>query len=131
VGADTGVGLGTSEPGRRSDVATLKTHARLDGSDLVISGQKLWITNGTRADMIILAVRTSPDRYKGVSLVLFPTTTKGFSVGKKLSKIGNLASDTAELFFDECRVPLSNVLGELNQGFYYIMHNFQGERLAA
>jgi len=63
--------------------------------------------------------------------VLFPTATKGFSVGKKLRKIGMLASDTAELFFDECRVPLSNVLGEMNRGFYYIMENFQGERLAA
>ena len=131
VAGEAVLALGISEPGGGSDVAALKTQARIVGGDLVISGQKLWITNGTRADMIILAVRTSPDRYKGVSMVLFPTATKGFSVGKKLSKIGNMASDTAELFFDECRVPLSNVLGELNQGFYYIMHNFQGERLAA
>ncbi len=123
--------LGISEPGGGSDVAALKTVARSNGGDLVISGQKLWITNGTRADFIILAVRTAEDRYKGVSLVLFPTKTKGFSVGKKLSKIGNMASDTAELFFDECRIPQRNVLGELNKGFYYIMHNFQGERLAA
>jgi citronellyl-CoA dehydrogenase len=123
--------LGISEPGGGSDVAALKTRARIDGGDLVISGQKLWITNGTRADFIILAVRTAEDRYKGVSLVLFPTKTKGFSVGKKLSKIGNMASDTAELFFDECRIPRRNVLGELNKGFYYVMHNFQGERLAA
>lgn len=123
--------LGISEPGGGSDVAALKTVARADGGDLVISGQKLWITNGTRADFIILAVRTAEDRYKGVSLVLFPTKTKGFSVGKKLSKIGNMASDTAELFFDECRIPKRNVLGELNKGFYYVMHNFQGERLAA
>ncbi len=131
VAGDTVLALGISEPGGGSDVAALTTQARLDGGDLVISGQKLWITNGTRADMIILAVRTSPDRHKGISLVLFPTATQGFSVGKKLSKIGNMASDTAELFLDECRVPLSNVLGEWNRGFYYIMHNFQGERLAA
>ena len=123
--------LGISEPGGGSDVAAIKTRARLDGDDLVISGQKLWITNGTRADFIVLAVRTGGEGHRGVSLVLFPTKTKGFSVGKKLKKIGNLASDTAELFFDECRIPARNILGEMNRGFYYIMENFQGERLAA
>src|SRR5579871_6372271 len=80
--------LGISEPGGGSDVAALTTAARRDGNDFVISGQKLWITNGTRADMIILAVRTGEAGHKGISLVLFPTQTKGFSVGKKLSKIG-------------------------------------------
>ncbi len=109
----------------------MKTRARIDGDELVISGQKLWITNGTRADFIILAVRTGAEGHKGVSMVLFPTKTKGFSVGKKLKKVGNMASDTAELFFDECRIPMRNVLGEMNKGFYYVMHNFQGERLAA
>jgi citronellyl-CoA dehydrogenase len=123
--------LGISEPSGGSDVAALKTRARIDGGDLVISGQKLWITNGTRADFIVLAVRTGAEGHKGISLVLFPTRTKGFSVGKKLRKIGNLASDTAELFFDECRIPVTNVLGEMNRGFYYVMENFQGERLAA
>jgi citronellyl-CoA dehydrogenase len=123
--------LGISEPGGGSDVAAIKTHARIDGGDLVISGQKLWITNGTRADFIILAVRTGEDRYKGISFVIFPTKTKGFSVGKKLDKIGMLSSDTAELFFDECRIPRRYVLGEMNRGFYYVMENFQGERLAA
>src|SRR5579864_3616293 len=131
VAGDTIAALGISEPGGGSDVAALKTRARIDGGDLVISGQKLWITNGTRADFIILAVRTGGEGHKGVSLVLFPTKTKGFSVGKKLKKIGNLASDTAELFFDECRIPARNILGEMNRGFYYIMENFQGERLAA
>ena len=123
--------LAVSEPGGGSDVAAIKTHARIDGDDLVVSGQKLWSTNGCRADFIVLAVRTGPEGHKGISLVLFPARTPGFSVGKKLSKIGNLASDTAELFFDECRVPKRLVLGELNTGFYYIMQNFQGERLAA
>ena len=123
--------LGISEPGGGSDVAAIETRARIDGDDLVVSGQKLWITNGCRADFIVLAVRTGPEGHKGISLVLFPTTTAGFSVGKKLSKIGNLASDTAELFFDGCRIPRRNVLGEMNRGFYYIMQNFQGERLAA
>jgi alkylation response protein AidB-like acyl-CoA dehydrogenase len=131
VAGDMIAALGISEPGGGSDVAALKTRARTDGDELVISGQKLWITNGTRADFIILAVRTGGEGHKGVSLVLFPTRTKGFSVGKKLAKIGNMASDTAELFFDECRIPTRYVLGEMNRGFYYIMHNFQGERLAA
>jgi citronellyl-CoA dehydrogenase len=123
--------LGISEPGGGSDVAAIKTRARIEGDELVISGQKLWITNGTRADYIVLAVRTGGEGHKGISLVLFPTSTKGFSVGKKLKKIGNLASDTAELFFDECRVPTRYILGEKDKGFYYIMENFQGERLVA
>jgi citronellyl-CoA dehydrogenase len=123
--------LGISEPGGGSDVAAIKTRARIEGDELVISGQKLWITNGTRADYIVLAVRTGGEGHKGISLVLFPTSTKGFSVGKKLKKIGNLASDTAELFFDECRVPTRYILGEKDRGFYYIMENFQGERLVA
>jgi len=131
IAGDLIAALGISEPGGGSDVGAMKTHARTDAGDLVISGQKLWITNGVRADFIILGVRTAEDRYKGVSLVLLPTKTKGFSVGKKLKKIGMHSSDTAELFFDECRIPKRYVLGELNRGFYYIMHNFQGERLAA
>jgi citronellyl-CoA dehydrogenase len=131
IAGDMIAALGISEPGGGSDVAALKTRARIDGDDLVISGQKLWITNGTRADFMILAVRTGEDRYKGVSMVLFPTTVKGFAVGKKLKKVGNLSSDTAELFFDNCRIPKRYVLGEFNKGFYYTMHNFQGERLAS
>jgi citronellyl-CoA dehydrogenase len=123
--------LGISEPGGGSDVAAIKTRAVEDGDDLIITGQKLWITNGTRADFIVLAVRTGGEGHKGISLVLFPTKTKGYSVGKKLHKVGNLASDTAELFFDGCRVPKRYILGEKNRGFYYIMENFQGERLVA
>jgi citronellyl-CoA dehydrogenase len=131
VAGDYIAALGISEPSGGSDVANLKTRARIEGDDFVISGQKLWITNGTRADFIILAVRTGVEGHKGISMVLFPTKTKGFSVGKKLKKIGNLSSDTAELFFDNCRVPRRYLLGELNRGFYYTMINFQGERLAA
>jgi citronellyl-CoA dehydrogenase len=131
IAGDMIAALGISEPGGGSDVAAMKTRAHVDGGDLVISGQKLWITNGTRADFVILGVRTGDELHKGISLVLLPSKTKGFSVGKKLKKIGNLSSDTAELFFDECRIPRRYVLGEFNRGFYYIMHNFQGERLAA
>lgn len=122
--------LGVSEPGAGSDVAGIKTSAKWDGDDLIINGQKTWITNGTRADFITLAVRTDMDnRYGGITLVLFPTDTPGFAVGKKLEKIGNHCSDTAELFFENCRIPKRYILGQEGAGFYYIMQNFQGERL--
>jgi citronellyl-CoA dehydrogenase len=123
--------LGISEPGGGSDVAAIRTTARRDGDDYVINGQKLWITNGTRADFITLGVRTGDDGYGGISLLVFPTDVKGFSVGRSLKKIGNKSSDTAELFFEDCRVPVRYRLGEENMGFYHIMTNFQGERLIA
>jgi citronellyl-CoA dehydrogenase len=123
--------LGVSEPGAGSDVANIKTTARRVGDDYVINGSKMWITNGTRADFITLAVRTGEAGYGGISLVTFPTDVKGFSVSKKLDKVGNLASDTAILFFEDCRIPARYVLGEENEGFYHIMTNFQGERLVA
>jgi citronellyl-CoA dehydrogenase len=123
--------LGVSEPGVGSDVANLKTTARRVGDDYVINGSKMWITNGTRADFITLAVRTGGEGYGGISLLTFPTDVKGFSVSKKLDKIGNLSSDTAILYFEDCKIPARYVLGEENEGFYHIMTNFQGERLTA
>ena len=123
--------LGVSEPGCGSDVASIKTTARRVGDDYVINGSKMWITNGTRADFITLGVRTGDPGYGGISLVTFPTDVKGFGVSKKLDKIGNLASDTAILYFEDCKVPARYVLGEENEGFYHIMTNFQGERLVA
>ncbi|MBL8951385.1 MAG: acyl-CoA dehydrogenase family protein [Myxococcaceae bacterium] len=123
--------LGVSEPGAGSDVANLKTTARRVGDDYVINGSKMWITNGTRADFITLGVRTGDPGYGGISLLTFPTDVKGFTVSKKLDKIGNLSSDTAILFFEDCKVPARYVLGEENEGFYHIMTNFQGERLTA
>jgi citronellyl-CoA dehydrogenase len=121
--------LGVSEPGCGSDVASIKTTARRDGDDYVINGSKMWITNGTRADFITLAVRTGEAGYGGISLVTFPTDVKGFTVSKKLDKVGNLSSDTAILYFEDCRIPRRYVLGEENEGFYHVMTNFQGERL--
>ena len=91
----------------------------------------MWITNGTRADFITLAVRTGGEGFGGVSLVVFPTDVKGFSIGNAIKKIGNKSSDTAVLHFDECRIPRRYLLGQENAGFYYIMTNFQGERLIA
>jgi citronellyl-CoA dehydrogenase len=123
--------LGISEPNAGSDVASIRTTARRVGDDFVINGAKTFITNGTRADFITLAVRTGGEGYGGVSLILFPTDARGFRVNRKLKKMGNHASDTAEISFEDCRVPARNLLGEENHGFYYIMMNFQGERLIA
>jgi citronellyl-CoA dehydrogenase len=123
--------LGISEPDAGSDVASIRTTARRSGDEYVINGAKTWITNGTRADFITLAVRTGGPGHGGISLVTFPTDVKGFSVSKKLQKVGNLSSDTALLFFEDCRIPARYLLGEENQGFQHIMTNFQGERLVA
>ncbi len=123
--------LGITEPGCGSDVMNIKTTARAEGNDYVINGAKMFITNGGRADFITLAVRTGGAGHRGISLVTFPTDTKGFSVGKKLEKLGNHSSNTALLHFENCRIPKRYVLGEENKGFVYIMINFQGERLVA
>ncbi len=121
--------LGVTEPDAGSDVSAIRTTARREGDDYVINGSKTYITNGTRSDFITLAVRTGGPGHGGISLVLFPTDTKGFRVTRKLEKLGNHSSDTAELAFDECRIPVKNLLGGENEGFYAIMMNFQGERL--
>jgi len=123
--------LGISEPSVGSDVANLQTTARRDGDDYIINGAKTFITNGSRADFITLGVRTGDPGFQGISLMLFPTDTKGFAVGRLLEKVGNHSSDTAELAFDNCRIPARCLLGQENMGFYYIMQNFQGERLVA
>jgi citronellyl-CoA dehydrogenase len=124
--------LGVSEPAAGSDVAGIRTVARKDGDDWVISGQKTFITNGTRADFVTLLAKTSPERgAHGCSFFLVPTATKGFEVAKKLKKVGNKSSDTAELFLDEVRLPKRYLLGEEGMGFMYLMQNFQTERLIA
>lgn len=124
--------LGVSEPAAGSDVAGILTTARQDGDDFVINGSKTFITNGTRADFVTMLVKTAPDRgAHGCSFFLVPTKLPGFNVAKKLKKIGNKSSDTAELFLDDVRVPKRYLLGELNMGFMYLMQNFQTERLIA
>ena len=122
--------LAISEPDCGSDVASMQTRATRDGDDWVIRGQKLWITNGAIADFLVLAVRTGEQRHRGISLILFPTATRGFTARGGIDKVGNVASDTGHLFFDDCRIPSRLVLGEVDQGFPAIMENFQGERLA-
>ena len=122
--------LGVSEPGAGSDVAGLRTTARAVGDEYVINGSKTYITNGTRADFVTLMVKTDPDAgHSGISIIVCPTDVKGFSVSKKLEKAGNWSSDTAELFFEDVRVPKRYLLGQEGMGFVYLMQNFQSERL--
>ncbi|MBI4577974.1 MAG: acyl-CoA dehydrogenase family protein [Planctomycetes bacterium] len=123
--------LGVSEPGAGSDVSGIRTRAVRSGDDYVIDGQKTFITSGTRADFITLLVRTGADPHGGLSLVLFPTDTPGFRVGRSLRKMGNHTSDTAELYFEGCRIRRRLLLGEEGRGFYYLMAHFQEERLVA
>jgi citronellyl-CoA dehydrogenase len=122
--------LGISEPGAGSDVAGIKTFAKRDGGDWILNGQKTFITNGTRADFVTLLAKTQVDQgAHGCSFFLVPTKTKGFHVARKLDKIGNRSSDTAELFLEDLRIPSRYLLGEENRGFMYLMQNFQTERL--
>ena len=121
--------LAITEPGGGSDVAHLTTRAVREGDHYVVSGSKTFITSGCRADIVTTAVRTGGDGHGGVSLLVIERGTPGFSVSKKLAKTGWWASDTAELSFDGCRVPIDNLIGEENAGFAPIMMNFVGERL--
>jgi citronellyl-CoA dehydrogenase len=124
--------LGVTEPNAGSDVAGIQTTAKRDGDDYIINGSKTYITNGCRADFVTLLAKTNPEAgAHGCTFFLVPTKTKGFSVAKKLKKIGNHASDTAELAFEDMRIPKRYLLGEENQGFMYLMQNFQTERLIA
>ena len=122
--------IAVSEPDAGSDVAGIRTRAVRDGDDWVINGRKMWITNGTQADWLCLLARTSDEGgYAGMSMIVVPTTTPGFSVGRKIEKMGNRSSDTAELVLDDVRVPVSNTIGEIGRGFQQQMAQFQDERL--
>ncbi|HEX8035870.1 MAG TPA: acyl-CoA dehydrogenase family protein [Ktedonobacterales bacterium] len=119
-----------SEPDAGSDVASIRTRAVADGDDWVINGRKLYITNGTQADWVCLLARTSEDGgYHGMSLIVVPTSAPGFSVSRKLRKLGNHSSDTAELILDNVRVPRANTIGPEGMGFILQMRQFQRERL--
>ncbi|WP_236189442.1 acyl-CoA dehydrogenase family protein [Pseudomonas pharyngis] len=122
--------LAVTEPGGGSDVANLQTRAVRDGDHYRVSGSKTFITSGVRADYYTVAVRTGAPGFGGISLLLIEKGTPGFTVGRQLKKMGWWASDTAELFFDDCRVPVGNLIGAENMGFACIMGNFQSERLA-
>ena len=130
--------LGITEPGAGSDVAGIRTKAVKDGDEYLISGSKTFITNGARADFILLVAKTDPEaRHEGITLFLVDlrgedgSLVPGFEVARKLEKMGMHASDTAELSFEEVRVPSENVLGEIGKGFYHISWELQGERMVA
>jgi acyl-CoA dehydrogenase len=122
--------LGITEPNAGSDVASLKTRAVRDGDYYIVNGSKTFITSGCRANFVTTAVRTGGPGPKGVSLLLIDTSTPGFTVSKKIHKMGWHSSDTGELSFVDCRVPVANLLGKEGEGFKGIMINFQNERLS-
>jgi len=124
--------LGVSEPGGGSDVAAATTTARRVGDDLVINGQKMWITNAFQADwMCLLANTREGNPHRNKSLICLPMDTPGIHLAKKISKMGMKCSDTAVIYFDDVRVPAKNIIGEEGMGFTYQMMQFQEERLAA
>lgn len=124
--------IGVTEPGAGSDVFSLRTTARRDGDFYVVNGSKIFITNGTQADYVTTLVKTDADAgHRGFTLLVVPTDTPGFGVSRKLEKVGNHSSDTAELVFEDARVPVANRIGEEGMGFLYQMKQFQKERMVA
>ena len=131
IAGDMVAAIGVSEPDAGSDVAAIRTRATADGDDYVINGAKMWITNGAQADFVTLLVRTGGERgFRGMSLIVVPTATPGFHVSRTLEKMGNHASDTAILTFEDVRVPQANRIGAEGMGFILQMKQFQKERLA-
>jgi alkylation response protein AidB-like acyl-CoA dehydrogenase len=122
--------IAMTEPGAGSDLQGVRTTARRDGDDYVISGSKTYITNGQSADIVVVVAKTDPDKgAKGISLILVEATREGFRRGRNLDKIGQNSADTSELFFEDVRVPAGNLLGQENQGFVYLMTQLPQERL--
>jgi acyl-CoA dehydrogenase len=124
--------IAMTEPGTGSDLANVKTTAKLDGDHYIVNGQKTFITNGIQSDLIVVVVKTDPNampKHKGISLLVIERDTPGFTRGRKLNKVGLHSQDTAELIFEDCRVPKENLLGEEGKGFKYLMEKLQQERL--
>jgi len=127
--------IAVTEPDAGSDVAAIRTRARRDGDEWVLNGAKMFITNGVHGDLFFVAARTDPEAAsstrgsRGISMFIVEKGAPGFRVGRALKKQGWLSSDTAELVFEECRIPAGSLLGEENGGFYSIMRNFQNERV--
>jgi len=130
VTGDVVTALGMTEPSAGSDLAALRTKATKNGDGYVLNGSKVFITNGIHADMVVVAAKTDPGAgAKGVSLFLVDTSLPGFSTGKKIEKMGQHSSDTAELFFSDVRLPADSLLGEEGRGFVYMMEELPRERL--
>ncbi|NYT24394.1 acyl-CoA dehydrogenase family protein [Alcaligenaceae bacterium] len=122
--------IAMTEPEAGSDLKAIRTTARRDGDSYVINGQKTFITNGINSEIVIVVAKTSAELgAKGISLFVVEEGTPGFSKGRRLEKIGLLAQDTSELYFEDVRIPLDNLLGEENRGFSYLMHELAQERL--
>jgi long-chain-acyl-CoA dehydrogenase len=124
------VAVAMTEPGTGSDLAGIATTAVRDGDDYIVNGSKVFISNGQNADLVVTAVRTGPDRHRGISLLVIEADRAGFSRGRNLEKIGLHAQDTSELFFSDVRVPAANLLGEDGEGFLGLMRNFPQERIS-
>jgi len=123
--------IAMTEPDAGSDLAGMRTTAIRDGDHYVLNGSKTYITNGILSDLVLVCAKTDPDEsHKGISILLVERAMEGFSRGKNLNKIGLKAQDTAELFFEDVKVPVENILGEEGRGFYYLMHNLPQERLS-
>ena len=130
IAGETITAVAVTEPDAGSDVAGMKTRAVRDGDDWVLNGSKMFITNGVHGDLFFVAAKTDSDAKgsRGITMFIVEKNMPGFRVGRALKKMGWFCSDTAELLFENCRVPAENVLGEVNHGFYAIMKNFQNER---
>ena len=125
--------IAMTEPGTGSDLAGIRTRAIPDGDTWMLSGAKTFISSGINSDLVIVVTRTSPDPgagHRAFSLLVVERDMPGFTRGRNLDKIGLKSQDTAELFFDQVPVPAANVLGELGQGFYHLMHNLPAERMS-
>ena len=121
--------IGMTEPGAGSDVAGIRTSAVDAGDHFVVNGAKTFITNGQNADLVITAVRTSPDRHRGLTVLVLERGLPGFERGRNLDKLGLHCQDTSELVFTDVKVPKDNVLGEVGRGFDYMMRNLPQERM--
>ncbi|WP_336825520.1 acyl-CoA dehydrogenase family protein [Sporosarcina sp. USHLN248] len=132
ITADFITAVAMTEPGTGSDLANIQTTALKDGDYYIVNGQKTFITNGVNGNLFLVAVKTDPKaqpKHKGVSLLIIEEGTTGFTKGRKLDKVGMHSQDTAELYFEDCRVPVENLIGEEGKGFRYLMEKLQQERL--
>lgn len=132
ISGDSITAIAMTEPGTGSDLANVQTTAILDDEHYVLNGQKTFITNGINGSLFLVVVKTNPKaepKHKGISLLMVEEGTPGFTKGRKLDKVGLHAQDTAELYFEDCRVPIGNLIGEEGHGFSYLMEKLQQERL--
>ncbi|MGG0668763.1 acyl-CoA dehydrogenase family protein [Lederbergia citrisecunda] len=132
ITADFITGVAMTEPGTGSDLANIRTTAIKDGEHYVVNGQKTFITNGVNGNLFLVVVKTNPQaepKHRGISLLMIEEGTPGFTKGRKLDKVGMHSQDTAELYFEDCRVPVGNLIGLEGKGFSYLMEKLQQERL--